>query len=230
MSLSLRVRWGVSHIAAINDRPNLHGPLLRQLPGAFPGGRLLPGSVARTDGHPDAPSDLRPPRPLLRPPRWIFRPPYHRRRRGDEAVRWDASRTWRLVLRAAPMLTSRSSFGRYRSGFDLSPTQARPQTARADIERGSSSHVDRSPHLGNAPAARPPTQTRAENDDATQAYFWMISPTASGRQARHPERTTTWSHQAKDASAEARTRKKPARRREPRPAHRLRQVGGRSPR
>ena len=62
--------------------------------------------------------------------------------------------------------------------------------------------------LGNAPAVRSPTQTRAGNEAAAKASFWTISPIASGRQARHPERTATWSHQAEDASAEGRARTK----------------------
>ena len=47
--------------------------------------------------------------------------------------------------------------------------------------------------LGNDPAARSPTQTRAGNETAAKASFWTISPIASGRQAHHPDQSVTWS-------------------------------------
>ena len=82
----------------------------------------------------------------------------------------------------------------------IPPPQVRERSDRR--ERQQQLRVATRRRLGNVPATRATTQTRAANEVAARASFWTISPAASGRQDRHPVWTATWSRQAEDAAAE----------------------------
>ena len=88
---------------------------------------------------------------------------------------WGIRRRGPVILISSPQVPERS---------DRRERQQQPRDARRR-------------RLGNAPAARSPTQTRAGNDAvkkvAATGSFWTISPAARGRQAHHPEQSATWS-------------------------------------